>query len=373
MRKFTNLLIICLAIIGIFLFPYKIYAATVTWDGEGTDGTCGGGAGDGNKWSCGANWSTNSVPTASDVATFGGTSTKNATIDSAISITGITINSGYTGTITQAATITLTTSGFNQDAGILIGGSQTIDINDGSFTVNSGGNFTSTSGTLSVERNFTIDSGATFSANNGSFLFDGSGSLDDSSLACGSKDFSSSTFSFTKTSYDGNVVISSDCTFNLGNSAISTAGTITNNGTITVGSGTWTINASFVQSDAGASTTFSGTTIDINSMGNSALGAGTLAITAGTFSADNFTTLNIEGSINNSGNKLPNGLSLTLNGVYVNADTTLVCGTATFASPVNITKAAYDGNVTIGSDCTINLGDSPTVSAGVITNNGTLV
>ena len=50
MRKFTNLLIICLAIIGIFLFPYKIYAATVTWDGEGTDGTCGGGAGDGNKW-----------------------------------------------------------------------------------------------------------------------------------------------------------------------------------------------------------------------------------------------------------------------------------------------------------------------------------
>jgi len=32
------------------------WAAIITWDGGGTDGTCGGGAGDGNKWSCAANW-----------------------------------------------------------------------------------------------------------------------------------------------------------------------------------------------------------------------------------------------------------------------------------------------------------------------------
>src|SRR3989344_4194713 len=75
--------------------------AVVTWDGGGTDGTCGGGAGDGNKWSCTLNWSSDIVPTSADTVTFNATSTKDATVDADFGgvITSLSINSGYTGTI----------------------------------------------------------------------------------------------------------------------------------------------------------------------------------------------------------------------------------------------------------------------------------
>ena len=43
-------------------------AAIITWDGGGADGTCGGAAGDGNKWSCGLNWSGDVAPGTADVA-----------------------------------------------------------------------------------------------------------------------------------------------------------------------------------------------------------------------------------------------------------------------------------------------------------------
>ena len=40
----------------ILAFATQAEAAIITWDGGGTDGTCGGAAGDGNQWSCAANW-----------------------------------------------------------------------------------------------------------------------------------------------------------------------------------------------------------------------------------------------------------------------------------------------------------------------------
>ena len=95
----------------LFIFPSTVRGATVTWDGGGTDETCGEGVGDGNKWSCGLNWSTDSPPGTSDVATFDATSTKASTIDGTITVLGIAINTGYSGTITQSAAITITTSG----------------------------------------------------------------------------------------------------------------------------------------------------------------------------------------------------------------------------------------------------------------------
>ena len=106
--------------IGLVCFLPQAQAATVTWDGGGADGTCGGNAGDGNKWSCGLNWSTDSVPGIADTALFNGTSTKNVTIDSAQTIAALTMTTGYTGTMTQAASIT-------------VNGSFTHDSPDGSF------------------------------------------------------------------------------------------------------------------------------------------------------------------------------------------------------------------------------------------------
>lgn len=183
--------------IGLLLFLLIVGAGLVywqtaqgvnrTWDGGGVDGTCGG-AGTANNWSCPANWSSDTAPTASDVAIFDGTSTKDATINANISVAGISINAGYTGTITQSGSFTVTvgSSHYSQAAGTFTGGSGTIDIN-GTFTL-SGGTFTSTSGTLDVGRNaatsettFTV-SGGTFNHNNGTVKFAPSKTCND----CGS-------------------------------------------------------------------------------------------------------------------------------------------------------------------------------------------
>ncbi|MEK7183471.1 MAG: hypothetical protein AAB776_02430 [Patescibacteria group bacterium] len=148
-------------------------AAVITWDGGGADGTCGGVAGDGNKWSCDANWSGDVEPGVADVATFSATSTKNATVDGIISVLGVDINTGYTGIITQAASATLTvgTSDFDISDGTFTGGNSTIDIND-AFTV-SGGAFTSTTGNLQIAAGLTISSG-TFEPSTGTVIADGS-------------------------------------------------------------------------------------------------------------------------------------------------------------------------------------------------------
>ena len=102
--------ILCLLFLSLWVvwMPTSIFAAAETWDGGGTDGTCGGGAGDGNKWSCAANWVSNTVPNSSDTVVFDATSTKAATIDTAFTIQGMTIATGYTDTITMAGNLTLT-------------------------------------------------------------------------------------------------------------------------------------------------------------------------------------------------------------------------------------------------------------------------
>lgn len=162
------------------MYWQNVQGVNRTWDGGGVDGTCGG-AGTANNWSCAANWSSDTAPTASDVAIFDGTSTKNATINANISVAGISINAGYTGTITQSSTFTVTvgSSHYSQAAGTFTGGSGTIDIN-GTFTL-SGGTFTSTSGIFEVGRNIgsnetilTVSAG-TFSHNNGTVKFNPSG------------------------------------------------------------------------------------------------------------------------------------------------------------------------------------------------------
>ncbi len=363
------LIIISIIFTVSYFFVKNTSAATVTWDGGGTDGTCGGGVGDGNKWSCGLNWSTNAIPTSSDVATFDATSTKNVTIDAAVNVTGIAINAGYSGTITQAAAITIGGSGFSQSAGTFLGASQAINIDNGAFAVNNGATFTSTSGLLSVERSFTINSGATFANNSGTISFDGTDMGDDATLACGSKTFTA--VSINKAMYGADVTIGADCTLPLGSSAITKAGTITNNGVVTIGTGTWEIDAYYSQSNAAATTTFTGTTIDINSAGGVGAFTGGLTLSAGTFTASSMTTLNVEGSLDNSGNKLPTGLTLSLDGNSGWADATITCsGSESFLSAA-ISKANAGADLTIGSLCNLPLGNSPTSVAGTITNNGT--
>jgi hypothetical protein len=141
-------------------FSQPAQAATRTWTGAGAT----------NNWTDAANWAGSVIPGASDIATFDGTSTKNATINASITVAGITINAGYTGTIAQSAgfAATIGASGFSQASGTFSGGTAAIAVN-GAFVL-SGGTFTATAGTLSISGNFT-ESGGTFNHNGGTVCF----------------------------------------------------------------------------------------------------------------------------------------------------------------------------------------------------------
>lgn len=137
------------------VLPKNTLAAVRTWDGGGST----------NNWSEDANWSSDTEPGTGDVATFDSTSTKNATIDTNISVQGIDINTGYSGTITQSGsnTVTVGSSGYDQATGTFTGGSGSITTT--TFTL-SGGTFTSTSGTMQTTSTWNI-SGGTFNHNSG--------------------------------------------------------------------------------------------------------------------------------------------------------------------------------------------------------------
>jgi hypothetical protein len=169
-------------------------ATTKTWDGGGAT----------SNWSESANWSGDTVPSSGDDVIFDATSTKNATIDVAITVSSIQIASGYSGTITQAGnisisvcngrpcflqnggtfngsanTITLTSGGFDglrMNGGTFNGGSGDISILNGpSFGANLrllGGSFQSTSGTLTLAGGLVFaNPGTTFLHNNGTVNF----------------------------------------------------------------------------------------------------------------------------------------------------------------------------------------------------------
>jgi len=151
---------------------HSAQAAVRTWDGGGAD----------NLWSTCANWDgPDACPGAGDVATFNGTNTKASTIDEAYagSVGGIDIDVGYSNTITnsRSSTLTVGASNFAQDAGTFNGGSGAITIN-GSISLGVGAAFTSTSGNLTVSLGWT-NSGATFTHNDGTVTFTGNGTTID--------------------------------------------------------------------------------------------------------------------------------------------------------------------------------------------------
>jgi len=129
-----------------------------------------------SNWNNTSNWSTTSggsggasVPGTSDVVFFDGGGLGNSNLDVNVSITGLTVSSGYTSTISQGTSvITIGLAGATFSGGTFSGGNADITVS-GSFTL-SGTTFTSTSGTLSVRGNFTFSAG-TFAHNNGNVLF----------------------------------------------------------------------------------------------------------------------------------------------------------------------------------------------------------
>ncbi|QDU10893.1 Ig-like domain-containing protein [Gimesia aquarii] len=239
-----------------------VYAATVTWDGGGAD----------TNWSTCQNWSGDSCPGVADVATFNATSTKNASIDANISVAGLDIQPGYSGTITQNSSMTITvgSSNWNQEGGTFSGGDSTIDIN-GTFTLSGSSVFTSTTGMLEINSGNTSvtlfqQSGGTFNHNGGSVKFD-------SSSSCGHFTMTidvDSSITFHHLELDTSNVCSS-ATYNTGaGDTVTTAGTFTysdssGGGRIRLGSGTWEAQGNIVISGGDDDATG---TLTVNGSGN---------------------------------------------------------------------------------------------------------
>src|SRR5436190_14823460 len=103
--KLVKLLLTPILVVFLLCFVAKeVQAATRTWDGGGGADT---------NWSTCANWDgPDTCPIAGDTATFNATSTNNSTVDAGFggSIGVINVNAGYTGTITLARSLSVTST-----------------------------------------------------------------------------------------------------------------------------------------------------------------------------------------------------------------------------------------------------------------------
>src|SRR3989344_3304908 len=332
---------ICLVFFsGIYLFSAgSVSAATLYWVGADAANT-----------SVASNWKTTNpaacgsgdagaAPASGDIATFDPDCDNGATVDSAFSVQGINIVSGYVGTITVNAGVTVGSSSFIQADGIWTGNAQTLDINDGSFTV-SGGTHTATTGTWSVERSFT-SSGGTLTMTGATVTFDGSDSTDDSTLTCtGSL---GGTVNLAKTGR-GDFTNSSGCTVTIG-SISGDFETITNDGTFN----------------------HTGSTFDINS--DITTGNGNLTNSSGATMTFSGTAITIEANFTQSGTFDLTGKTITFDGSDSGDDSTLTCS-GSLGGSVVISKTGK-GDFTNSSGCTVTV-TSVSADIGTLINNGIL-
>lgn len=368
-------------IVGLFHFASQsVLAASYTWDGGGLT----------SNWSDCDNWNTNVCPVAADTVTFDGTSTKNSIIDNAAasSITIININSGYTGTITLSRSLSVTGS-FTQAAGNFTAGANTLDI--AAFTLNSGANFTASSATTTVSGNLTFAAGSTFNHNNGRLSISGNAAT----IAC-----NSAVFYTVQISTAGTKTINSDCSLPLGNTpAISGAGslilngTLSGSGTLSKTSATFTMNSGSTLSGFSGSSfssfTVAGANADLSALTSFAVSS-TLTLNSGTLTLPNNADLNSAfvfsgGTFNAPSGNLFLAGNLTVSGSAVfnhnlgtvvmdGGNATWSCNNVTFNKiALGIFSAQITNNKIINADCTLPLGANPMVYSGfTITVNGSL-
>lgn len=329
-----------------------------------------------NKFNVGTPWNdTNSwaatsggaggagVPTATDDVFFDANS-----ISTAIDVAAVclTLNStGYTATLTQNNTFTLTVSGnFTWAAGTFVGGDSNIDINNGNF-LQSGGTFTNSSGNMNIERNFDV-SGGTFN-NSATIIFDGSGGSDLTTVT-----FSGTvpgTVDMNKTGAASSFTVASGTTISLGASpSTTTLGAFTNNGTITISSGTWT--------HAGASSA-GGTLVNNGTITHSGDGwvmnnSGIDNVVGSTITYSG-TTMSVDRVFLQNGTFDTTGMTITFGG-NGSGDSVVITNPGVLAATVIINKTTAGISVTVASGTTISLAAGPSSIIGnTFINNGTIL
>ncbi|HEY8239035.1 MAG TPA: hypothetical protein VIF63_06345, partial [Candidatus Limnocylindrales bacterium] len=352
----------CVVVLGI-AGSATVRAATRTWTGLGAT----------NNWSDTGNWSGNAVPGAADIATFDATSSKNATMNVAVNVLGLSVAATYGGTITQSAGIAVTVgaTGFSQAGGSFSGGTAGFTVN-GPYAL-SGGTFAATSGTQTVTGAFTISGGA-FNAGAGLVSFSGGAAT----LTVSTADtFNNLTHAAgTKTIAAGTTLTVTGTTTLTAGSLNGAAGTLAAQGDVNqalgYGGGTATLlfSGSGAQTFTGASTTASGSLplVVIDKPSGTLTLAGTIrttkdwTYTAGSVDAAASTLVFAGGTITGS---------QTLNAFDLRATTSIAAGTTlTVTGSTAFTTGALNGTGTLAAQGAISEASTATVGTATLAISG---
>lgn len=333
----------------VLLLPGRAFATTVTWDG---------GCGADTDWSCAANWIGNVPPGPEDSAVFDSRTSGKSTVDPAFSgtVSAIKLNPKYAGTVLLARSLSVRKA-FSQRGGAFMAGGQPLSLKALSV---SGGTFVASSGVTSVSSALKIAGAASFDANGGMIDLVGAGA----SLSCNGVAFANVVFSNTS----GTKTVGSDCNLPLGGDPRgSRGGSVRVNGVLS-GAGTLTVPGALTLGASGELRGFSGLTTRALAI-NGSYDFGAYA----PFTVEKAFALESEGrfaapvdTATFSGNfTIEPGADFEANG-----------GTVVFAGSKNgklaCAKQRFDlvrfantaGRKTVGADCSLPLGDSPTLGEG---------
>jgi hypothetical protein len=312
---------------------FKAVVSAFYWRGGASD------CASGSNWTSTTCWaassggaSSGSTPGASDLAVFESAEVGNCTINSAINVGSITVQNGYSGTITHSnGNITLKGSFVFQDT---VTGTFSSTSGGGTIRTNGSGTYAGDlvlpSGTFTLSgaqlglRSLTV-SGGTFSSGSGAVTTNQSGTVE---LSAGPVTFGSGGLSPTSTvTVSGATVSMGNANFTAGNnSAVEVS-----DGTMTFGTGNVAFNAGVTVSGTGALTLGTGTTQTATTVNVSSTASPALTFGSGsTFtSTDNFSqsagTINANGATLNLGTNVANGSdAFTMNGGTFNTGASTV-------------------------------------------------
>jgi hypothetical protein len=379
-RTIRFFITLCLMTTAALSLARPAFAATRTWDGGGAD----------NNWSTCANWSADTCPTTADIVTFDSTSTKDATIDAGYS-TGVAtfnINVGYTGTITQARSFTVSgattfagagtfagntsnltfTGTYTQSSGTFTAGNQTV-LHTGAWTL-SGGAYTASPGSTTFNNNVTHTAGGTFAPNGGKVTFTGAAKTIDVATSETFYDltFNNTSVAATTIATNDDLIATHNVTFTDGYVNATSGHGVQVQGNVSVGNlfdgGTagLTFTGNGTQTWSGAGTAAFNGNVTINASGTVQLGAAvtldsgsqTFTLTAGTFAPAGYTLAIVNYS--QSGGTFTGGA----NTIDVNGTFTLSGGTFT----------ATSNTLTVGDTWTHTAGGTFAPNGGKVTFTG---
>ncbi len=379
-------------ILGFLSFTPATHAANLYWVGGNGDAL----NGNANDWSttnpgaCNNGGGDGTIPGASDVMIFDPDCDNGAIITSTMSVQGVSIQSGYTGQISQGSgnDVTIGSSGYTQAGGTWVGSAAGgTDITTTSFTITAGA-FTAGDGNLSASTTVAITSGGgvTFTHNNGTFVLNGNA---DQAVNFGAKTLYNLTLNNTGGGNSDDIVIANGSTVVAAGNVLITLGNldlITNTEAMTIAGNFTLANAAQATLGTNSDITVAGN-ITVNDAASITVNAGTLTLNGTadqTIDLDGQSLVNL--TLNNTGGGTSDDIIIAADGQVIlggdltvtagnldlatNSETMDVNGSITLADAAQATLTT-DSNVNVTGNVTLGDAATMTVSAGTFTLDGT--